>query len=83
LNETLKEAAMEYKNKNDAYFTKHFESLVDKHGGKWIVIIDGKEIAIGYKHELSKMLKEARKKYPDKTPLAAPIPRKEELQCIL
>ena len=39
--------------------------------------------AIGYKHELSKMLKEARKKHPNEIPLAAPIPQKEELQCIL
>ena len=74
---------MEHKNKNDEYFSKHFEKLVDKHGGKWIVIVDGKKFAIGYKYELSKMLKKARKKYPGKTPLAAPIPREEELQCIL
>lgn len=74
---------MAYKSKNDAYFSEHFESLVDRHGGKWIVIVNGEKIAIGYKHELSKMLKKAREKYPNETPLAAPIPRKEELQCIL
>ncbi|MCD6220438.1 hypothetical protein J7K43_08665 [Candidatus Calescamantes bacterium] len=79
----LKERAMVYENKNDAYFSAHFEELVNKHGGKWIVIAGGEEIAIGNKHELSQMLKKARKKYPNETPLAAPIPRKEELQCIL
>jgi len=74
---------MVYKSKNDAYFSKHFETLVNEHGGKWIIIVKGKKIAICPKHELSQRLKKARERYPDETPLAAPIPRKEELQCIL
>ena len=70
-------------NKNDAYFSAHFEELVNKHGGEWVVIAKGKKVAIGHKYELHEMLKKAREKYPDAIPLAAPIPRKEELQCIL
>lgn len=69
--------------KNDAYYTEHFEELVEKYGGQWIVIACGKLIAVSHKNELSKMLKKARKKYPNEIPLAAPVPQKEELQCIL
>jgi hypothetical protein len=74
---------MGYENKNDAYFAKHFEELVNDHGGKWIVLVNGEKIAICSKYELSKILEKARKQFPNQTPFAAPIPRKEELQCIL
>ncbi|PIV57149.1 hypothetical protein COY52_10395 [Candidatus Desantisbacteria bacterium CG_4_10_14_0_8_um_filter_48_22] len=74
-----------YKTKfsNDEYFRKNFTELVNKYGGLWIAIAGGKKVMVGPKHMLSEMFKKARKKFPGDTPLISPIPKKEEIQCIL
>lgn len=68
---------------NDAYFTKHLEKLVKAHGGKWAVIAGGRLIGVGNEEELKKLTTVARRRYPEDIPLVTPIPRREELECIL
>jgi hypothetical protein len=68
---------------NDAYFTKHLSKWVKAYGGKWVVIAGGSLIGVAREEELKKLTALARKRYPKDIPLIAPIPRKEELECIL
>lgn len=72
-----------YHEPNDAYFRKHLQSLVKANGGKWVVIAGGRLIGIAHETEIKKLTELARKRYPKDIPLIAPIPRKEELECIL
>lgn len=69
-------------NLNDHYFTEHFEELVTEHGGEWIVIAKGELVGIGPKHTVKEMLRNARERFPGEIPLASPIPREEEIECI-
>jgi hypothetical protein len=69
-------------NLNDRYFTKHFATLVRKHGGKWIVLSEGKLIGIGESKDLPGLMQKARAASPT-PPFMAPIPTPEELQCVL
>ena len=72
-----------YHDRNHACFTKHLEKLVKAHGGKWVVIAGGSLIGVADEAELKKLTALARKRYPKDTPLITPIPRREELECIL
>jgi Family of unknown function (DUF5678) len=72
-----------YYEPNDAYFKKHLPKVVKTHGGKWVVIAGGSLIGVSHEAELKKLTALARKRYPKDIPLIAPIPRKEELECIL
>lgn len=40
-------------------------------------------IGVGHEEELKKLAALARKRYPKDIPLVTPIPRMEELECIL
>jgi hypothetical protein len=70
-----------YHDPNDAYYTEHFEELVDNHGGKWIVMADGEVVAICYAHEMDPYIDQIRAR--GIVPFAAPIPRPEEIECLL
>lgn len=72
-----------YHDPNDTYFARHLGRLVEDHGGKWGVIAGGRLIGVGHEEELSKLTALARKRFPKDIPLVAPIPRKEDLECIL
>ncbi len=72
-----------YSNPDDAYFTKHLQDLIKTHGGKWVVIAGGRLVGVGHEEELKKLTALGRKRFPKSIPLVAPIPRKEELECIL
>lgn len=74
---------MGLKDLNDDYFTEHFEELVENHGGEWIVIARGEKIGIGPKHKVREMLKIAKEKFPGEVYLISPIPKEEEIECIL
>jgi len=71
----------QYDNPNDAYFGSHFEELVDNYGGKWIVMAEGEVVAICEGHEMPHYADQIRKR--GITPFAAPIPRPEEIECLL
>lgn len=70
-----------YYEPNDAYFRKHLQKLVKAHGGevgshcRWLA--DRSGARSGTQKAV------ARKRFPKDIPLIAPIPRKEELKCIL
>jgi hypothetical protein len=68
---------------DDSYFRKHFAHLVRKHGGEWIVLSAGKLIGIGKKDAVSGLVSKARVNYPKSTPFIAPIPTKDEIECVL
>ena len=72
-----------YHNPNHDYFSSHFEELVKNHGGKWIVLAKGHLIAICQGGELNHWLDEAEKKFPQEIPFATPIPREDEIECLL
>ena len=72
-----------YHDPNHACFTKHLQRLVKAHGGKWVVIAGGSLIGVASEAELKQLTALARKRHPKDIPLIAPIPRKEELECIL
>jgi len=68
---------------NDFYFATHFTTLVRKHGGKWIVLTEGKLVGIGDREDIPVLMQKARELSPMATPFLAPIPRPEELECVL
>jgi hypothetical protein len=72
-----------YHDLNHDYFSSHFEELVKNHGGKWIVLSKGDLIAICEGSELNHRIDEAEKKFPRDIPFAAPIPREEDIECLL
>jgi hypothetical protein len=70
-----------YSNPNHDYFTEHFEELVDHHGGKYLVMADGEVVAICYGHEMDPYVDQIRER--GIVPFIAPIPRPEEIECLL
>lgn len=72
-----------YSDPDDRYFRKHFARLVREYGGQWIVLAEGKLIGIGKKKNISRLIQKAQSNYPKTTPFIAPIPTKEELECVL
>ncbi len=68
---------------NHRYFTIHFASLVRKHGGKWIVLAEGKLIGIGGSADIPALMEKARAAAPSTIPFLAPIPTPEDLECVL
>jgi hypothetical protein len=72
-----------YHDPNHDYFSNHFEELVQRHGGKWIVLAKGYPVAICEASELDHWLNEAEKKFPQEVPFATPIPREDDIECIL
>lgn len=71
-----------FRNPNDEYFRRHLGWFVKSHGGEWVVIAGGQLMGFACKGNISKMVKKARKQFPDDTPLLSSIPRKEELDYI-
>jgi len=65
--------------------TENFQAFAklerEKYLGNYVIIIDGKVRAWG--KDIKKMLQEVRKKYPNKTPLVAKIPKEEVMVLIL
>lgn len=61
--------------------SKEFEFFVktdlSRYGGKYVAIVEDEVVASG--DNAKKVLEEAKKKFPDKTPLLAKIPKKESL----
>lgn len=72
-----------YSDSDDRYFRKHFARLVREHGGGWIVLAQGKLIGVGRKEKIPALILKAQSNYPHTTPFIAPIPTKEELECVL
>jgi len=72
-----------YSDPDDRYFKTHFAQLVREHGGEWIVVAEGKLVGIGRKRNIRSLIRKAKSKHPDAIPLIAPIPTKEELECVL
>jgi hypothetical protein len=65
------------------YFQTHLSRLVRERGGEWIVLAEGNLVGIGKKQRVPGLIKKARSRYPHATPFAAPIPTKEDLECVL
>lgn len=65
--------------------SKNFQAFSEidreRYRDNYIIIIDGKVKFWG--KDIKRMLKEARKKYPDKIPLVAKIPKEEVMVLIL
>ena len=72
-----------YSDPNDEFLRNHLSDFVKKYGGKWVVIAGGEAIGFANREDLSRLVKRARKRFPKDTPLVSPIPREEELECIL
>ncbi len=72
-----------YHEPNDTYFKEHLSAFVKEHGGEWVVIAGGQLIGFARKDNISALMKKAREMFPDDIPMLSPIPREEELECIL
>lgn len=72
-----------YSDPNDECFRRHFAKLVKQHGGEWVVIAGGRIIGIGPEERIGEMRQKASKAHPDDTPLLAPIPTTDDIECIL
>ncbi|MBI4838051.1 MAG: hypothetical protein HY806_02710 [Nitrospirae bacterium] len=72
-----------YHEPNDTYFKEHLSEFVKKHGGEWVVIAGGQLIGFARKDNISALMKKARELFPADIPMLSPIPREEELECIL
>ena len=68
---------------NDECFRKHFAELVEQNDGEWVVIAGGEIVGIGPEEQVSEMSRQARELHPDDTPLLAPIPTADDIECIL
>lgn len=66
--------------KDDEWILKNLEELVDKHGGKYVIVANG-ETFIG--RDAALLEEKARKKHPGVTPTGMPIPRPEDFTCAL
>ncbi len=64
---------------DNAWISKHFEELVDRHPGKFLVVVN-EEPFIGSDAKL--LFKKARAKYPNSVPTCMPIPRKKDFLSI-
>ena len=80
---SLKKTSKRFYDPNDACFTRILEKLVKAHGGGWAVIAGGRLIGAGPESKLENLTAIARRRYPKDIPLITPIPRREELECIL
>ena len=65
---------------NDEWIRIHFEELVNKYAGEYIVVAGG-EVFSGKNPKL--LDDEARKKYPGTMPIGMPVPRPEDFLCVL
>ena len=65
------------------YFARNFPRLVHKHGGKWIVLVQGHLIGIANKGKLASLISKARSEHPGGIPFIAPIPTRDEIECVL
>jgi len=65
---------------DDEWIRLHFEELVDKYAGKYIVVAEG-EVFVG--EDVVKLEEEARRKYPGVTPTGMPVPCPEDFICAL
>jgi len=72
-----------YSDPNDEYLSKHLSGFVKRYGGKWVVIAGGEAVGFSDREGLSRLIKKARRRFPKETPLISPIPKEEELECIL
>jgi hypothetical protein len=75
--------ALPHVDADDRYFKTHLAQLVRERGGEWIVLAEGNLVGIGKKERVQRLIQKARSKYPHATPFAAPIPTKEDLECVL
>lgn len=69
--------------RNHRCFTRHFNRLVTRSGGRWVVIAGGHIVQVGPKRALKRMVEQAKTRHPNDTPLVAAIPTDQDLQCIL
>ncbi len=72
-----------YADADHRYFSRHLDRLVRERAGEWIVLAEGHLIGIGKKNQIQGLIHKAQSKYPGATPFIAPIPTKEDLECVL
>ena len=66
--------------KDDEWIRQHFEELVDRYAGQYILVAGG-EVFAG--NDVRRLEAKARRKYPRVTPIGMPVPRPEDFQCAL
>ena len=65
----------------DKSYNYFLKADLSKYVGEWIAIIDDKIVAHG--HDVKKIYKEAKERYPKKRPLITKVPEKETMILIL
>lgn len=66
--------------KDDEWIRRHFEELVDKYAGQYIVVAAG-ELFAGT--DAKTLFANARRKHPHVVPTGMPVPRPQDFVCAL
>ena len=64
----------------NTWLAKNFEDVVNKYGGKYVVIIDGKGVVFSGRSPL-KLAERAKLKFPGAKPLFSRVPHPRDLLC--
>ena len=65
---------------DDKWIRQHFEELVDRYGGQYIIVAGGEVFA---DDEVRRLEAKARRKHPGVIPTGMPVPRPQDFQCVL
>lgn len=68
---------------NDQWLAKHFEEIVDKYAGGYIVVANGKILYTDKDGTPKEIVKKAKTRYPKITPLFLRVPYPHEFICAL
>ena len=66
--------------KDDEWIRQHFEELVDKYAGRYIIVAGGEVFPVD---DVRRVEAKARRKHPGVSPIGMPVPRPEDFQCAL
>ena len=68
---------------SDKWLTEHFEELVDKYAGGYILVVDGKVVYTNKDGSPKELSKKVRTNFPHAIPLFLRVPRPKDFLCAL
>ena len=68
---------------HDKWLTKHFEKIVDKYAGRYILVADGKILYTDKDGSPREIAEKAKAGFPDATLLFLRVPRPKDFLCAL
>jgi hypothetical protein len=68
---------------SDKWLTKHFEKLVDKYAGRYILVVDGAVLYTDKDGSPREIADKAKSRFPHSVPMFLRIPRPKDFLCAL